>query len=567
MRRTSGRASSRSHALLFMLTYLQQLPYCISLSAPRAISNENIHEFNYDIARTLFALSIPPSIRHRREHYSPFEDPSCALSAERMLNRMIENRQRSDGKTVCPDQRTFSLVAGSFGRLRYGINIGWDEESQYQNLTPTDKIEQLLKLQLQLCHRERWPLEIRPSTAMYNRLLKRLALQSRRFKRKQTTTDSEGSASAYKAWLWLQLMKSPVSQNNITDRESIKLCPPDAMTYAHVIDALSSYRGCVPLEFQQISVYESIHLLAEEVGMDMNKRGKQQDKLTPEWFLTEAEALLTILEDEYNSTNEKYAGVNGWSKDKITRALAMSYCCLLEGWGRYAVTGAPNENAINRAHELLCKLEALAETHTYVVPTSCYSSVILALSVSDLPSAANIAEDVLQRLLEQSLSSSVINVKEVAIAFSGCIAAHAKNNDAPNAEKVLNQMIDLFNKGNLGPDFVPEARAFGTCIALWAKYNPSSVGENQSKKMNRYLPQQQQRIVNVDRAERILSKMEIFLGKKGFIVDATPYNIVILARVQTIDNSRLSPKVAQLNYEKKREHEQVIFHAQELLGV
>jgi hypothetical protein len=473
---------------------------------------------------------------------------------------MIENRQRSDGKTVCPDQRTFSLVAGSFGRLRYGNNIGWDEESQYE--TPTDKIEELLKLQLQLCHRESWPIEIRPSVAMYNRLLKRLALQSRRYKRKQTTTGSEGAASAYKAWLWLQLMKSPVSQNNITDRESRKLCPPDAMTYAHVIDALSSYRGCVPLESQQISVYESIHLLAEEVGIDMNIRGKQQDKLTPEWFLTETEALLTIIEDEYNSTNAKYAGVNGWSKDKITRALAISYRCLLEGWGRHAVTGASSENAIHRAHELLCKLEALAETHTYVVHTSCYSSVILALSVSDIPSAANIAEDVLQRLLEQSLSSSVIDVKEVAIAFSGCIAAHAKNNDAPNAEKILNQMIDLFNKGNLGPDFVPEARAFGTCIALWAKYNPSAVGENQCKK--RYLPQQQ-RIVNADRAESILSKMEVFVGKKGFILDATPYNIAILARVQTIDNSRLSPKVAQLNYEEKREHEQVIFHAQELL--
>ena len=610
MRPTSGRASSRSHALLFMLTYLQQIPYCFTFPAPRATSNIHEHHnivfrlhsnnqssidlektnafsatipFNYDIARTLFALSIPPSIRHRREHSSsPFEDPSCARSAERMLNRMIENRQRSDGKTVCPDKRTFSLVAGSFGRLRYSNNIGWDEESQYQYLTPADKIEELLKLQLQLCHRESWPIEICPSIDMYNRLLKRLALQSRRFKRKQTTTvGSEGAGIAYKAWLWLQLMKSPVSQDNITDRERKKLCPPDAITYAHVIDALSSYRGCAPLESQRVSVYESIHLLAEEVGIDMNKkegnnRRKQQDRHTPEWFLTEAEALLSILEAEYNSTNTKYAGDNGWSKDKITRALVHGYRCLLEGWGRYAVTGAPInpttsnydsltqsrvENAVNRAHELLCKFEGLAETHSYVfVPTSCYSSVILALSISDLPSAANIAEDVLQRLIEQSM----INIKEMAIAFSGCIAVHAKNNNAPNAEKILNQMLDLYNEGDLGPDFVPEARAFGTCIALWAKHDPSSVGGNQNKKMNKYLPQQQ-RIVNADRAESILSKMENFAGKKGFNQDATPYNIVILARVQTIDNSRMPPKIAQLNYDEKRENEQIMFHGQELL--
>lgn len=605
MRRTSGRASSRSHAFLFMLT-LQQLPYCISLSVSRATLNIREHHrfelektkafsaaipFNYDIARTLFALSIPPSIRYRREHSSPFEDPSCARSAERMLNRMIETRQRSDGKTACPDQRTFSLVAGSFGRLRYGNNIGWDEESQYQ--TPCDKIEELLRLQLQLSHRESWPIQIRPSVAMYNRFLKRLAWQSRRYKRNHTTIGNQGAAIAYKAWLWLQLMKSPVSQDNITDRERKKLCPPDAITYAHVIDALSSYPGCNPLESQRMSVYESIHLLAEEVGIDMNKRGKQQDKFTPEWSLTEAEALLSILEAEYNSTNANYDGDNGWSKDMITRALVHGYTCLLEGWGRYAVTGAsinPTtsnydmssytvlighnsltqsrvENASYRAHELLIKLEAMrqAEAHTHVVPTSCYSSVILALSISELPSAANIAEDILQRLIQQSLLLSLINVRLVAIAFSGCIAAYAKINDAPNAEKILDQMIDLVNKGKLGLEFVPEARAFGTCIALWARFDPISVGGSQNKKINTYLPQHQ-RIVNADRAESILSKMEIFAGKKGFNLDATPYNIAILARVQTIsDNSRVSPKIAQLIYDEKREHEQTVFHAQELL--
>jgi hypothetical protein len=223
-----------------------------------------------------------------------------------------------------------------------------------------------------------------------------------------------------------------------------------------------------------------------------------------------------------------------------------------------------------------------------IVPTSCYSSVILALSISDLPSAANLAEDVLQRMISHynihdinqiSLSSSVFNVKDVATAFSGCIAAHAKNNDAPKAEKILNQMLDLYGDGKLGPDFVPEVRAFGTCIALWGRYDSATVNHGSSRKRQNKgrkidFPSHEQRLQNADRAETILSQLEIVAdneankkNEKFFLgLGATPYNIVILARVQTIsDNSRSSPKSDRFNYDEKEESKHIILRAQEIL--
>jgi len=58
------------------------------------------------------------------------------------------------------------------------------------------------------------------------------------------------------------------------------------------------------------------------------------------------------------------------------------------------------------------------------------------------------------------LQASVFNLKHAATAFSGCIAAHAKNNDAPRADEILNQMVDLYDDRKLEREFVPEVRAF-----------------------------------------------------------------------------------------------------------
>ena len=607
--------------------------------------------FNHDIARTLFAplfFSLyhynsnnqnSPSTRHRYERPSPFEDPSCARTSERMLRRMMENRQRSDGRTVCPDGRTFSLVAGSFGRLRFAdvgrgrkINtemVTWEEElvdiPQFRNMTytgkvrstPIDKIQELLQLQLKLCHREGWPTEIQPTVAMYNRLLKRLAWQSGR---SESQTDDDGGASAAEqAWLWLQLMKSPLPQNRITDDERI-VCRPDAMTHAHVIEALSAYRVSIPPKLgkkkksvmgkSDVSTFEPIQVLAGKIGVEMINSARQRSSPTSESFLAEAETLLLLLEDGYNELIATNAKDSGSSKVKVKRALARSYRCLLEGWGRFAVTGVvidsntsnkenlrrdeccdnsksqSRERSIMRAHELLCKLEALklseldstSTSQASVVPSSCYSSVILALSVSDLPSAANVAEDVLERMISHygqiPLLSSSFNVDYVATAFSGCIAAHAKNNDAPKAEKILNKMLDLYAEGKLGPDFAPEVRAFGTCIAVWGRYDSDTViqgssKENQNKKLKKDLPSHQQRLRNADQAEAILLQLEAVAeneakknnDKFAAGLGATPYNIAILARVQTIPGSSRSTP-----YIEKEGNEQIILRAQELLN-
>ncbi|KAL7537847.1 hypothetical protein ACHAXR_008117 [Thalassiosira sp. AJA248-18] len=653
----SGRASYSFQLFSNSITSEEQPPTAIANNA-----YPDTKPFNHDIARTLFAplfFSLrhyqnneqsPSSIRHRYEHPSPFEDPSSAQTAERMIRRMMENRYRSDGRTVCPNGRTFSLVAGAFGRLRCGRRndqelVTWeeepsinphlhasdhspsnaDEESQIGQsiskleMTPTRKLQQLLQLQLQLCHREGWQKDIMPSVDMYNRILKRLSWQSGSFRALKQT---EEISDAEQAWLLLQFMRSPLPSNQITDKENI-VCHPNAITYAHVIGALAGYRApnesdsksndsSSLMDTSAIPAYKSIASLAEEIDIEMVQTETPRNNHSPEWFLTEAEALLSILEDEYtNLQSEPNKATKDWSEDKLKYALAHSYRCLLEGWGRYAVAGVDSgrstsknegvsesednislqkrEHAIKRAHELLCRLEALtgesekSQTivcQTTIVPCSCYSSVLLALSISNRPSAASVAEDVLHRLIsqygideplanQQALQSTFFNAAHAATVFSGCIAAHAKNNDAPNAEKILYQMIDLYHDGKLGSEFVPEVRAFGTCIALWSKYVCS---DKLNRKGRKEFPSQNQRIYNAGRAEAILSELESVAGieatmdNKNFILHATPYNIAILARVQTVaESSRTLSRNDKHNYDDREENEEIILHAQSIL--
>ncbi|KAL9190904.1 hypothetical protein ACHAXT_000610 [Thalassiosira profunda] len=560
--------------------------------------------FNRDIARTLFAplfFSLhyknddqsPASMRQHYQRPSPFEDPSSARTAERMLRRMMENRLRSDGRTVCPDRQTFRLVAGAFGRLRSGRGgrrarrkgksidrkaISWED----MMVTPTDKLQHILQLQLQLCKREGWPASIMPSVDMYNRILKRLASASGQFRTQKCEDEISDSEQALQ---WLQLMMSHLPKNDSGEEET--LCRPNAMSYAYVIEALASHRAPLPSESGNSSqmdfpaAYEPVDSFAEKIGIEMVQVEKAPGDSTAEWFLDQAEELLGELESECDNTT---AG-----DDEANRALTHAYACLLEGWGRYSVSGSRSNNpkqqyTIDRACELLGRLEKLTGTDDHaIVPSSCYSSVMLALSVSDQPSAADAAEDVLQRMLahygldedgmldERTLASPSFDPKDVSKAFSGCIAAHAKNNDAPRAENVLNRMLELYDDGELGIDFVPEVRAFGTCIGLWAKYSLEKVQTNgsegrqrRSKGRHKDVPSYEQRLVNADRAEAILSELEgvaeveTARSNEGFELHATPYNIAILARVQTIGGGKAKTF-------DKDENEQTLLHAQSIL--
>lgn len=593
--------------------------------------------FNQDIARTLFPplffslyhyqnQSKASTIRHHLRS-SPFQDPSSAQTTERMLRRMMENWYRSDGRTACPDARTFGLVAGAFGRLRsgnskrQGINaenndkksvISWDEEPKpspqqiysHQNsnneddtensqnngknidisMTPLDKLQELLHLQLQLCKWEDWPIEIRPNVVMFNRVLKRLAWRNR--------SDDDRVSDAEEAWQYLQLMKcslppqNKTTENNNLNNEDSTVCPPNAMTYAHVVDALAGHRPYIPSTVESLDTtlqptLQSIGNLAKE--LDIEVEGKSPANASMEWYLTEADTLLAILEEEYKEGFDCDNTKEGWSHSEVMHALIHAHKCLLEGWGRFAVagimvnaqdTGALNkrgnyastsnekgnhstgdhtsilmdgtplqkrEYAIRRAHELLCRLEELEnedqQPHSQItrIPSSSYASVILALSTSNLPSAAPRAEKVLNKMmsrygirpsstpaLKSVLYSSLLDVKDVATAFSGCIAAYAKVNDAPKAEHILNQMIYLYDDERLGSEFVPEVRAFGTCISIWAKFNSN----------------------NYSRAEAILFELErvaeIEAAKYNdhFILHATPYNIVIQMLVKSTSNNK-----------------------------
>ena len=572
--------------------------------------------FNRDIAGTLFA-PLFFSLRHRNQDSeaaprrrcqrpSPFEDPSCARAAETMLRRMVDDRRRRGGRTVCPDNATFGLVVGGFGRLKCGSSgdrrvVTWEEEFDRggvddrvdasspgtRQMTPGAKLEQLLKLQLQLCHAEGWPAEIRPSVDMYNRMLKRLAWQSRSSRVRKRERDI---SSAEQAWLWLQCMKSPVSIEGQGEAMA-PVCCPDAKSYLHVIDALSSCRAPLSLEAETAhsrllakAADEPIEVWAKRLGIAINtERSGLNHSLN--WHLGEAEQLLVGLEERYHED-----AAEGDIQNK--EALARGCACLLEGWGRYAVqaTGASAntpkdvgddvEHAVTRALELLGRLESLAKAGG-PVPSRCYSSVMLALSVSTLSSAPAVADDVLERMMRQYGQRPSIDADAASffsLAFSGCIGAHAKNNDAPNAEKVLNKMIDVYHAGTLGSGFVPEARAFGTCIALWSKYSPEHArtkdDENAQppdvKGEREPLRPYQQCRHNADRAEAILAELEHVAeieaskGNDNFVLRAKPYNAAIMARVKTIDAQPSSPH-KRSRYDTKEENMAIILHAQSML--
>lgn len=553
--------------------------------------------FNHDITRTLF----PPlfftlyhkysnqneqddqefTIRQHLKRPSPFEDPSSAQTAERMLRRMMENRYRSDGRTVCPDSRTFNLVAGSYGRLRCKnsarhvpnnnmIGVIWEEEPklnpQYRlhinnnnmdevikqhkmiSMTSTDKLQELLQLQLCLCHYEGWPDEIRPSVDMFNRVLRRLAWRSGSIELNSLKQTSD----AEQAIQWLQFMNSTLPQQLTLEGMHDTICPPDPVSMSFAIEALTSHRVQAYSEREDTSKYTptstsniSITEMANEMNIPLECTPIPQEDLHS--VLQHADELIAKQEEMYKVD----------SNDKSRQALAHSYKCLLEGLGRYAVTSESSQNdAIKRAYNLLCRLEALCDA-----PSSSYASVILALSISNRPSAATVAEEALNRMLaKMSSDSHTLNVNDVSKAFSGCIAAYVKNNDAPNAEKILFQMIDLYESEDLGSEFVPEPRAFGTCIAAWSKYDGTA--EKSNERGRKWVSSPRQRLYNADRAESILVELERVAGNEAaknnnkYVLHVRAYNIAILARVQTLDTN--TPK-------NKRSNEGILLHAQSIL--
>ena len=123
-------------------------------------------------------------------------------------------------------------------------------------------------------------------------------------------------------------MKSLLPQNCITDEEeSIPLlCQPNVQTYSHVISALTSYREPSRntntkslIETPLKRLYEPIEYFAKQIDIEIER---PPSKLTLEWCLHEAEALLTIIEDEYNSTIENSSEL---SDDKMKDTLAHAY--------------------------------------------------------------------------------------------------------------------------------------------------------------------------------------------------------------------------------------------------
>ena len=532
--------------------------------------------YNQDIARTLlprffFCLDRKNTTSHELvSRYPPrpcpFDDPTSAQTSERMLRRMMENRYQSDGRTACPDAQTFNLVAGAFGRLRYYHDqrgrdgkllrsVTWEEEpkvnptfrSNLENkynqvivnnpnydvmkksdnnkisMTPAIKLQELLHLQLQLCHYEGWPENLCPSVDMYNRILKRLS------------GDANAALNIY------HFMQSSINGTLESSTRQI-VCKPDAMTCLHVIKALTSHR---PNEHPNSSqgMIQSMQDLGDELCIGFNSSHFGED-ISSDWFLNEAEDVLNDLKDKYDCQEN----------DGTSMILAEAMSLVVERWGKFAVNmnqteypdpSSMREKAINRAHEILCDLVKLAKEGELGVsiPSSSYASVILGLSVSNRIEAALKAEDLLRRMVQLSMHSQSFDPKDIAIAYSACVAAYAKINDAPKAEQILYEMVDLYESKDFGDDFVPDPRVFGTCIAIRAKYVSkihSIAGIEVHKKHSQlsHRPSWEQKVKNADIAEEILAKLEKVAntertkGNEDFELHATPYNIAINARTQ-----------------------------------
>jgi hypothetical protein len=175
-------------------------------------------------------------------------------------------------------------------------------------------------------------------------------------------------------------------------------------------------------------------------------------------------------------------------------------------------------------------------------------------------------------MIEKSKTLGDFDPKDIVTAYSACIAAYTKNNDAPKAEAILYKMIDLYDSSVLGDEFVPDSRAYGTCIAAWAKYNPTTGLQINVRAPFSRPPSRQQRIQNADRAEAILSELErlaekeIAKGNHEFKLQATPYNIAIHARVQTVQRSSRKEYPHKNDFfNNDASNEQVILQAVSLL--
>ena len=565
--------------------------------------------YNKDIARTLFPQlfftlyhhqnnaasndrhepQIDNNIRLYLKRSSPFQDPTSAQTAERMLRRMMENRYQSDGRTACPDSRTFNLVAGAFGRLRYryqigtstndvrGIPVAWEEEpkinpqhrgnaengqSYNQIITsslngctemnsagavvmePVMKLQELLQLHLQLCHYEGWPHALCPSVEVYNRILKRLA-----------TADIQMQGNAVSALKIFHLMQSPLP---VTGDDV--LCAPNAMTCLHVIRALSRHRQATAGRPNKRSAaskatLQSIETMSEELEVGVNAFTIPVNATT-DWFLEKAENVLAVMK-EFSTTGSEYY-----------EAAAI----LLEAWNKFAVTATSEvsidlrEKAIDHAYALLCNLEEMTNMESPPVnniSSRSYASVLLGLSVSNRKSAANDAEEILNRMIEQATFSASSDPKDFATAFSACIAACA--HEPHRAEAILYKMIEMYKSSVFGDEFVPDVRAFGTCIAAWAKYVPANAPSS------RHLSEEQ-RVQNADRAEAVLKELERLAerewakGNKEFELHATPYNIALHARVQTVHRIQKKDYPHRSNFlEDEASNEKKILHAMSLL--
>lgn len=142
---------------------------------------------------------------------------------------------------------------------------------------------------------------------------------------------------------------------------------------------------------------------------------------------------------------------------------------LIDGWAF-----SNERDAVDKATTLLERMEELYSNYGAESPVCpdvrSYTKVINALSRSKLRNSGDLAEGILDKMEEVSMSGKNPLAKPNTYTYTAAIEAHAnsRNDDSPQrAERLLERMVERYSNGD--PDVLPNARCFNAAISSYAK--------------------------------------------------------------------------------------------------
>lgn len=159
-------------------------------------------------------------------------------------------------------------------------------------------------------------------------------------------------------------------------------------------------------------------------------------------------------------------------KEKLSRGMKVglkTFNFLIDAW---AFSG--ELDAADQALKLLERMEELEEVPEEIVnvrpDVRSYTKVINAVSRSMRPDAGEIAEEILDKMLNLHSSGTNVAAKPNTFTYTAVIEAYANSGvegSAEKAEEYLGHMIQKYEDGD--PDVKPTARCFNAAINAYAK--------------------------------------------------------------------------------------------------